>query len=86
MDIFEGGWYRLAGYWLEIWMETGRMNCSQKPGKKCKKLIFDMHWHLTRSRIQSQCRGIWGIDLKIWESVASSDMSPTCPMRHFLLR
>jgi hypothetical protein len=23
-------------------METGRMNCSQKPGKKCKKkLIFD---------------------------------------------
>jgi hypothetical protein len=37
----EGGWYRLAGYWLEIWMETGRMNCSQKPGKKCKKLIFD---------------------------------------------
>jgi hypothetical protein len=26
---------------LDIWMETGRMNCSQKPDKKCKKLIFD---------------------------------------------
>jgi hypothetical protein len=22
-------------------METGRMNCSQKPGNKCKKLIFE---------------------------------------------
>jgi hypothetical protein len=37
----EGWSYGLAWYWLEIWMETGMINCSQKPDKKCKKLIFD---------------------------------------------
>jgi hypothetical protein len=47
--------------------------------------VTDMYWqHVTRSRIQSKCRDIWGVGPRFWESVVWADMSLTC-RRHFLL-